>query len=93
MPECEFGEDNRDLKFGQPWLSSAIPQLNEKFDDCYRFAPKNWTSSPLEYGQCNADMFDASKKVVCTEYVYSTDEKNIQTEVMEKCHPFFSFYL
>lgn len=77
VPECEFGVNNRDLLFNQPWLSSAIPQRNEKFDSCHRYAPKNWTST----GQCTADMFDTSKKIACTEFVHATDEKNIQTEV------------
>lgn len=85
VPECEFGVNNRDLKYDQPWLSSAIPLENGKFDNCHRYAVKNLTSSSL-HDQCNADMFDASIKVPCTEYVYASDERNIQTEVNRKCH-------
>lgn len=92
MPECEFGVNNRDLLYNQPWLSSAIPQLNEKFDNCYRYAPKNWTSTLLP-GQCTADMFDSSKKIACNEYVYTTDEKNIQTEVRNDGIRSFLLYL
>lgn len=80
VPECEFNANNRDLMYDQAWLSNAVPQLDEKFDNCYRYAPKNLSSTPLA-GQCTSDIFDTSKKIACTEYVYTTDEKNIQTEV------------
>lgn len=79
MPECEFGSNNRELPFNQPWLSDAIPSENGKFDNCHRYAPKNW--SAIEPGQCNANMFDTLTKIPCNEFIYASDEKNIQTEV------------
>lgn len=81
MPECEFAANNRDLPYNQPWLNNAIPQLDEKFDSCSRYAPKNLTSIELASGQCAADMFNSSRTMPCSEYVYTSDEKNIQTEV------------
>lgn len=81
MPECDFNNlINRDLSYNQLWLKYAIPQWDEKFDNCHRYAPKNSTSIEL-FGECSADMFDTSKTIPCSEYVYSSDEKNIQTEV------------
>lgn len=77
MPECEFAVNNRDLQYNQPWVNYAIPFKNDKPDNCYRFAPKNWTAA-----QCNADMFDVFTKIPCTEYVHATDERNLQTEVI-----------
>lgn len=81
MPECEFGVNNRNLPYNQPWLNKTIPQLDEKFDNCHRFATKNLTSIQLLSGQCAADMFDSSQIISCSEYAYTSDEKNIQTEV------------
>lgn len=79
VPECEFSENNnRDLPFNQPWLNNAIPSMNGKLDNCYRYAPKNKTA---ESGKCNADMFDTSTKIPCTEYIHASDERNMQTEV------------
>lgn len=79
MPECEFGSNNRELPFNQPWLKDAIPSENGKFDNCHRYAPKNW--SAIEPGQCNANMFDTLTIIPCNEFIYASDEKNIQTEV------------
>lgn len=76
VPECEFGENNRDLSYDQPWLKNAIPPFKEKFDSCQRYAPKNWITS-----QCSADMFNVSTKIECTEYIHASDERNLQTEV------------
>lgn len=79
MPECEVGIDNREIPFDRPWLDIAIPSENGKLDNCHRYAPKNWTD--ITPGQCSVDMFDRSKKIPCNEYIYASDEKNIQTEV------------
>lgn len=79
VPECELGNNNRELTFNQPWLENAIPSKNGKFDKCQRYAPKNWTID--EPGKCSADMFDTSNKIKCTEFVYGSDERNLQTEV------------
>lgn len=79
MPECEFGENDRNIPYNQPWLDNAIPSSNGKFDNCHRYAPKNWGENSS--GQCTADMFDTSMKIPCNEFIYATDERNIQTEV------------
>lgn len=79
VPECELNSNNRDIPFDQPWLHDAIPFSDDKIDSCYRYAPKNNTDT--EFGQCSADMFDKTRKIECTEYVYGSDEKNVQTEV------------
>lgn len=80
MPECDISEtNNRDIRYDQPWLRHAIPSTNGKYDKCFRYAIKNQTSS--EVNQCNADIFDNSTKIECTDYIYASDEKNIQTEV------------
>lgn len=83
VPECEAGNNNRELPFNQTWLNNAIPMENGKFDKCHRYAPKVYTSALSDPGQCSADMFDTSKKIECTEYVYSSNEINLQTEVKE----------
>lgn len=93
MPECEAGENNRDLPYDQPWLKNAIPLENGKLDHCHRFSPKNRTIiEPTN--QCSANMFDSSTKIACTEYIYASDEKNIQTEVYKaaKCSIHLIFY-
>lgn len=80
MPECDIAElNNRDIAYNQPWLQYAIPTFNGKYDKCYRYALKNQTTFGLD--QCSADMFDNSTRVKCTEYIYASDETNIQTEV------------
>lgn len=81
MPECEVGDNNRELTFNQPWLSYAIPSENGKYDKCHRYAPKSLTSTLNEPGKCSADMFDTSKQIECTEYIYASNEVNLQTEV------------
>lgn len=81
MPECEFDVNNRDLPYNQSWLDYTTPQLDEKFDNCHRYAPKNLTSFELLNGQCATNMFDSFQIIPCSEYVYTSDEQNIQTEV------------
>lgn len=83
MPECEFSVNDRDLLYNQPWLSNAIPTKNGKFDNCHRFAPSNATSLET-LDQCTANMFDSSKIIPCSEFIYTSDEINIQTEVSKK---------
>lgn len=79
MPECEFGKNNREIPYDSPWAHYAIPSLNGKIDRCFRYAPKNLTI--IEGSQCNADMFDNSTKIECTEFIFATGERTIQTEV------------
>lgn len=80
MPECDIGEaSNRDIQYDQPWLRYAIPSHDGKYDKCFRYAIKNQTSFGTP--QCDTDNFDNSTKIECTEYVYASDERNLQTEV------------
>lgn len=86
MPECDIdGVGNRDLLYDQQWLPYAIPHSDGKYDNCYRYAPKHSTAA-IGSGQCNADMFNTSMKIACTEFVYASDERNIQTEVKFQIH-------
>lgn len=80
MPECEFGDNNRNLPYDRPWLTNAIPLKDGKLDSCNRYAPKNKTIIEPP-NQCSADMFDSTKKITCSEFIHDSDEKNIQTEV------------
>lgn len=77
MPECEEGEDNRQIPFNQSWLHYAIPS-NDTQKNCIRYAPKNG----LNNNQCNADFFNTSSRIECSEYIYASDERNVQTEVI-----------
>lgn len=79
MPECDIGENIRGIQYDQPWLSNAIPFPGGKVDSCRRFAPKNRTVTEGE--ECSADMFDESLEITCSDYVYTSDERNVQTEV------------
>lgn len=80
VPECDVGDNNREINYDQPWLSYAIPTSSSNgFESCVRYAPKNISSSG---SQCSPDHFDTSKQIKCSEYIYSSDEKNIQTEVL-----------
>lgn len=81
MPECEFADNNREIPFDQPWLSNAIPYSNDGIDNCFRYAPKNQTNE--KSGECAADLFNKSVRIACSEYVYASDERNVQTEVKE----------
>lgn len=78
VPECDIGDNNREISYDQPWLSHAIPSSSNGFESCVRYALKNVSSSGP---QCSADHFDTSKQIKCSEYIYSSDEKNVQTEV------------
>lgn len=74
--------DNRKLEYHQPWLSFVIPSSNDTFENCYRYAPINTTLS-ADKNQCNSNQFDPTQKIKCAEYVYASDEINLQTEVSE----------
>lgn len=79
MPECDVGENNREIVYDQPWLKFAIPTSKNGFENCVRNAPINSTTTN-DY-QCSANLFNTSKQIPCKEFVYKTDEINIQTEV------------
>ena len=80
MPECDIAENNRNIPYDQPWVSHAIPMKNEKLDNCVHYALENSTAD--EAGHCSADTsFDTSKEIPCTEFIYASDERNVQTEV------------
>lgn len=76
VPECEAGNNNRELPFKPTWIENAIPSKNGKLEKCNRYAPINTMA-----GQCSADLFDTSKELKCTEFIYASDEVNLQTEV------------
>lgn len=84
MPECDVVSENnnRDIPYNQTWLNHAIPLKNEKFEKCLRFAPQNAATG--EPGKCSADMFDMTKRIECREFVYASDERNVQTEVCQR---------
>lgn len=85
MPECDDDISNREVQYDQPWLHLAIPSsAANKTENCVRYAPISWTeTSALQGGikQCNSSMFNTSQTIACSEYVYASDERNIQTEV------------
>ncbi|XP_037026625.1 organic cation transporter-like protein isoform X1 [Bradysia coprophila] len=83
VPECDVSGNNRDIPFDQPWLENAIPFTQNKIDRCHRYAPRNSTAAVN--GQCHAHLFDTAKLIECSEYVYTSDEKNVQTEFNTHC--------
>lgn len=84
IPECDLNIDNRKLEYHQPWLEFAIPMKNDTYENCYRYAPINTTLfGSGEQNQCNSNQFDPTKTIKCAEYVYASDEINLQTEVNE----------
>lgn len=89
VPECEVDNNNRGLPFNQPWLNNAIPTKNGKLSNCLRYAPRNLTTNLNGPEQCSADMFDTSVEIACTEFVYSSNERNLQTEVLNQVFVFF----
>lgn len=86
IPECELDKDGREVGYNQTWLQFAIPYSNGRVKNCVRYAPIVGNNTKFTSGkdQCDAQMFDKSREVECSEYVYSTDEKNLQTEVQIK---------
>lgn len=85
IPECDIDGNNRNVPFDQPWLQNAIPFIQNKIDRCHRYAPRNGTSV-VTNDRCDADMFDKTKLIECSEYVYASDERNVQTEVLLGAH-------
>lgn len=83
MPECEFDANNRNIPFNRTWLNNAIPLKNDQYENCQRFAPQNLSS--FGPGKCSADMFDTATKIECSEFIYASDERNLQTEVNKLC--------
>lgn len=82
VPECDVGGDDREIKYDQPWLHNAIPTSGGKLKNCMRFAPiiisDGFASGRNE---CTTDLFNTSVEIECSEFVYASDEKNVQTEV------------
>lgn len=84
MPECDADVNNREIQYDQPWLHFAVPYSSEKFDSCVRYAPiiRNGTNTFfVETNQCSPAMFNRSETIECSDFVYASNEKNIQTEV------------
>lgn len=79
VPECDVGENNREIIYDQTWLKDAIPTSENGFENCFRYAPNN--SSTPNVHKCDRDQFDTNRQIQCTEFVYKTDETNVQTEV------------
>lgn len=95
IPECDIDRNSRLIEYDQPWLSLAIPSNDSVFENCFRYAPVNLDKahrsmpgnqnkiapSILKRNKCSAQQFDLTSKIGCTEFVYKSDEKNLQTEV------------
>lgn len=81
IPECDAtNTDNRKIEFDQPWLAHVIPSSQDSLADCVRYAP-NDNLTEIDQNACSANMFDASRLIECNEFIYSSDEINVQTEV------------
>lgn len=80
MPECDVGDSNREIIYDQPWLKYVIPRTSNDYENCVRYAPLKSNNSSTT-NQCGADRFNTSRHIGCTEFIYKTDETNIQTEV------------
>lgn len=81
VPECDVGENNRDIVYDQTWVGSAIPKMpNGKFKNCVRYAPIGNVTEAFS-NKCSADMFNTSAEIACSEFIYASDERNLQTEV------------
>lgn len=94
MPECEdITLNSRELEFNQPWLNFTIPPdpaTHKSVHSCVRYAPIAAQSNGA--GHCTADSFDMTQTIECTEFVYETDERNIQTEVCSSENIPINFY-
>lgn len=77
VPECDVSDNNRDISYNQTWLKYAIPQINNGYENCVRYAPINSSIG----NQCNDDSFNTSKQIPCEGFIYASDEINVQTEV------------
>lgn len=80
MPNCDVDVNNRELNYVQPWLKYAIPSTDTGFESCAYYAP-NTTVTSNKTPQCSRNYFNTSKQIQCDEFVYKTDETNVQTEV------------
>lgn len=81
VPECDIGDNNREIPYNQQWVNFSIPTAsNGKLKDCVRYAPIYSAGGNI---QCTADMFNASVEIKCSEFIYATDERNLQTEVLQ----------
>lgn len=85
VSECDISANNREIQYDQPWLRYAIPQPNGKLSSCFRYAPISKNESSGFIGECRPEMFDTSETVKCTEFIYTSDEKNVQTEFNIHC--------
>lgn len=88
VSECDISANNQGIQYDQPWLHYAIPHSNGKLSSCSRYAPsinRNESSGLVREAQCRPEMFDTSKTVECTEFIYTSDEKNVQTEFNIHC--------
>lgn len=85
VSECDAGENDREIEYDQPWLHNAIPYENGKIKNCVRYArlERNETGTLAGRDQCTAEKFDRSSEIACAEYIYSSDEKNLQTEARQ----------
>lgn len=83
MPSCDVGDNNREISYDQPWLKYAIPSSKNGFESCVYYARNN--SFAENESQCSRELFNKSNEIKCTEFIYKTDEINVQTEV-NKCH-------
>lgn len=84
VPGCDIGSDDRSINYEQTWLSNAIPKESEHYDDCLHFVPiYEITNTTLtnEF-ECSKESFDTSAVQGCSKFIYSSDEKNVQTEVI-----------
>lgn len=91
VPECDVGDNNREISYDQPWLQYAIPQSQNGYENCVRYAPINSSTSST----CNISNFNTLEQIKCTEFIYTTDESNVQTEVIlisSKQTNFFLFF-
>ncbi|CAG9787562.1 unnamed protein product [Diatraea saccharalis] len=66
----ECGEEPRGLTFHQEWISNAIPETNNGFSSCERFAPAGGTGS---LASCPANLFDQSNTQQCESFVYDRE--------------------
>lgn len=84
MPECDIGENNRQIAYDQPWLQNAIPYSNDKYESCVRYASVNKSESFIANEkdfQCFNNSFNTLERIECSEFIYASDEQNMQTEV------------
>lgn len=86
IPECDTNTGNREIEFDQPWLTHAIPSSKDSnFAKCVRYAPNDNVTN-IDQNDCSANMFDSTRQIECNEFIYSSDEINVQTDVSEVAH-------